>query len=206
MAVNTRKGSSTAMTYRWQRYAAVAVASVMVATLATPALAVVELANQPLADPVVVEGGTATFLFNKDRGSLWVSVRRETSSTGTQAAFLTAERSLPCVVHRVLGNSYNVDCGVVWTVERPINVASLGVDPLLEDMTLSTQLRGKSLKVSWQGSGDVEIRHGNDQGYLLLQSRDGKATGRWGRERWNDSPKATGRPGKGVLYRRVEQP
>lgn len=159
------------------------------------------------SDGLVVEGATATLVFPEKRGTLWISIKRLVrGSTSPEKIILEAERGGGCVLHRVLGNNYNADCPVLWTVKRRLDPGAFAVDLALTQASLDTTLKGKELQVRWWGSGSLENRPGSGQGYLLLQTREARSTARWGNHQWAWPDRfATKEAGVGLLYRRIEE-
>ena len=70
---------------------------------------------------------------------------------------------------------------MLWEDKHELRANAVTFDPLLASASLTDRLRGQALSVTWSAVRGVE-RRVNENGYLLLETREGTSQSRWGRE------------------------
>lgn len=142
------------------------------------------------------EGVSGRLLLKEGKGSLYVSIERTDDGGGSTVRY-RAERQDDCYSEGGL-----FVCPVRWKQGGPLPERSFVVDEELRRARLRFRLRGRQLRLTWDGTIDRITSLGPPGGYLLLQQRESTAAGRWG-----------GRPlispdhrGQGLIYRRFERP
>lgn len=142
------------------------------------------------------EGVSGRLLLKEGKGSLYVSIERTDNGGGSIVRY-RAERQDDCYSEGGL-----FVCPVRWKERGRLTERSFAVDEELGRARLRFRLRGRQLRLRWDGSVDRITSLGPPGGYLLLQQRESTAAGRWG-----------GHPlispdhrGQGLIYRRFERP
>lgn len=158
---------------------------------------------------IIVEGAQASLPMPQSvqGGQLYVSVTRTTRGSGSLSVELTAERIGHCHLTELYPRIFVGSCPVLWTIEKEIHMLDFSTDTALTSAQLDTALRGKRLNLTWRGHGDMRLRPGGSDGYLLLQSRAAVTGGSWGKVEWELPEKPRKRDiNEWGLYRRVESP
>jgi hypothetical protein len=151
------------------------------------------------ANAQVVEGASTQMYLGRTKGTLDVRVEIDRTPGLAAKATVDYQRNGPCKREKVSGGNYVVNCPVLWKQTRRIAAAAFTFDRMLASATLADTVRGLKVKVVWTAFRDTQ-RQANQNGYLLLETRDAVVDARWGKEHWVQ-PKTADVPSG--LYRRV---
>lgn len=148
------------------------------------------------ADVEVAHGAFATLHYGKD-GFLNIDVEHVRTPTGAVAT-VTYRRSGACEVDPDETDQV-ATCEVLWTVRHTVAATAFTFDETLDRAALTDTLRGRPVRVVWQGYGETARQIG-ENGNLSVEMREARGSVRWGRDRYTDPP-GTDDPSR--LYRRV---
>lgn len=166
--------------------------------LGTPSVIPTSAAPNFPADATFADGATATIPLKASRGNLFVAVESRRTPKGTTTTF-TVSRQKDCHIDDADGEAGMFVCTTVYNRRKALPAGAFTFDSTLGTSKVTTTVEGKRFEVIWTGYGDVR-RKVNQNGNLLVEARDAKATTTWG------SFTHTDRDGTDVpssLYRRV---
>jgi hypothetical protein len=147
----------------------------------------------------VAEGASTQMYLGRTRGTLDIRVEIERVPGAAATASVDYQRNGACKREKVSGGNYVVNCPVLWKQTRHIAANAFTLDPGLANATLNDTVRGLKVKVIWTAFRDTQ-RQANQNGFLLLETRDAVVDARWGKDHWVE-PKTADVPSG--LYRRV---